>query len=163
MWNLIPWNKSRGERGGELMTSDPFEREFQRMRDDFQSLLSRVWHDSPFGERAAERFGQWGSEVEETDTHYVVHVAAPGFEIGEFDVKVSGNRLTLSAEHKEEGENGKNGGRFHRFGKLSHSFELPEGAKAEEIQAQYRNGVLELQIPKGRAAENVKKIEVKGA
>ena len=163
MWNLIPWNKSRSERSGDLMLADPIEREFNRMREDFQSLFQRLWNDSPFFSDpcSGDRWPQWRAEADETDTHYVVRMDAPGFEVGDFDVKLSGNRLTVFAERKES--KGGNGSSFQRYGEFSRSWQLPEGAQADQIAAQYRNGVLELQIPKGQEAQNVKRIEVKSA
>jgi HSP20 family protein len=164
MWNLIPWRKERPEQGGNLMVGDPFEREFARVREEFDNLLSRMWSGGPlmgdrrFGDRSQQ---PWGFDVEETDSHYLAHFDAPGFEVGDFDVKISGNQLTVSAERKESKE-GKNGSSI-RYGRFERSLYLPEGADIEQIEARYHNGVLELKIPKGQDAQNVKRIEVKSA
>ena len=61
---------------------------------------------------------------------------------------VSGNNLVIKAEHKAT-EEGKNGSSY-RYGKLQRSVPLPEGAQTEKIDASYRNGILELKIPKGK-------------
>jgi HSP20 family protein len=158
MWNLIPWKKD----SGGTMTADPFEREFSRLRDDFDSLLSRVWGG---GFPASDQFfeSRWGLEIEETDTHYVAHVPAPGFEIGEFDVHVSGNHLVVKAEHKESSGNGNgkgHGARMQRYGKFQTTIPLPEGVERDQIDAQYKNGILEVRIPKGQPGQS-KRIAVK--
>ena len=93
--------------------------------------------------------------------NYLAHFDAPGFEVGDFDVKVSGSQLTVSAERKESKAE-KNGSSI-RYGRFERSLYLPDGAEIDQIEAQYRNGVLELKIPKGREAQNVKRIEVKSA
>jgi HSP20 family protein len=148
MWNLIPWKKENGN--GGLMTAEPFEREFARIRDEFDLLMRRMWGGVP---GAGEEFfeSRWGMDVEETDTHYVAHVPAPGFELKDFDVFVSGNHLVVKAEHKES-EEGKNG-RRQRYGKFQTSVPLPEGVKEDQIDAQYKSGVLELKIPKGHETQ----------
>jgi len=156
MWNLVPWKKQNGN--GGTLTAEPFEREFSQLRNEFDSLLKRMWGGGlpGFGQDFFE--SRWGLDVEETDSHYVAHVPAPGFEMGEFDVYVSGNHLVVKAEHKES-ENGKNG-RSQRYGKFQTTIPLPDGALTDQIDAQYKNGVLELKIPKGQESQ-AKRITVK--
>jgi HSP20 family protein len=157
MWNLIPWKKPNGN-GGALAV-EPFEREFNRIRDEFDSLLSRMWSGMPaFGDGLENRFG-WGPEVEETDSHYVARLPAPGFEIGDFDVHVAGNHLVVKAERKESQE-AKNGGAAYRYGRVQQMIPLPEGTDADQIDANYRNGVLELKLPKGKES-HARRITIK--
>ena len=157
MWNLIPWKKESGN--GGLMTAEPFEREFARIRDEFDSLMRRMWGGGFPGTGEDFFESRWGMDVEETDTHYIAHVPAPGFELKDFDVFVSGNHLVVKAEHKES-EEGKNG-RRQRYGKFQTTVPLPEGVKEDQIDAQYKSGVLELKIPKGQPTTQAKRITVK--
>jgi HSP20 family protein len=154
LWNLIPWKKSNGN--GGLMTADPFEREFSRIRNEFDSLLQRMWSDMPAFDDFFE--SRWGLDVDETDTHFIARVPAPGFELDDFDVSVSGNHLVMKAERKESQE-GKNGSSY-RYGKFQRTIPLPDGAVVDQIDAQYRNGILELKIPKGQQSQ-AKRITVK--
>jgi len=157
MWGLIPW-KSNPQNSG-LMTGDPIDREFSRLRDDFDHLLARMWGGSPSIERF---FGDhWGLDIDETDTHYVARVEAPGFEVDDFDVKASGRQLVVKAEHKDE-RKGKNGSSY-RYGRFERSLALPDDADIEQIDARYHAGMLELKVPKGSEAQNVKRISVKSA
>ena len=132
MWNLIPWKQESGN--GGLTTAEPFEREFSRIRDEFDSLMRRMWGGVPgTGEDFFE--SRWGMDVEETDTHYIAHVPAPGFELKDFDVFVSGNHLVVKAEHKES-EEGKNG-RRQRYGKFQTT--VPTFRQSVRLwQAQYK-------------------------
>jgi HSP20 family protein len=62
---------------------------------------------------------------------------------------VEGNRLTLRGQRKAEHEGSENG-YLHRevqYGSFVRSFPIPDGMQAEDIQAKYHNGVLELSIP----------------
>jgi HSP20 family protein len=94
--------------------------------------------------------------VDETDTEVKVRLDAPGFEPGEFDVQVSGDTFRVTAERKAE--KGDKGGFERRF---QRSFTLPTAVAADKVDAKYRNGVLELALPKAEQAK-WKKIQVKG-
>lgn len=158
MWNLIPWKKNQPSNMGGTLTAEPFEREFARIRDDFDHLLQRMWSGWGIDDRWLNRFGM---DVEETDTHYVAHMDAPGFEVDDFDVSVTGTHVLVKAERKES-HKGKNGSST-RYGRFERTFALPEGVDADQIEAHYHSGVLELKFPKGKHAENAKRITVKAA
>ncbi len=75
------------------------------LREEIDDLFDRffgrwpsVWEPSG----ALERF--WDVDVEETEQEIVVRTEAPGFEPKDFDIHLSGNTLTIQAEHKEEAE-----------------------------------------------------------
>jgi HSP20 family protein len=73
----------------------------------------------------------------------------PGIDPKDVELTVEGNQLTLRGERKAEHE-GKEDGYGYRevqYGSFVRSFTIPEGVKAEDIQATYHNGVLELSIP----------------
>lgn len=159
MWNLIPWKKNEGT-GGGLMTTDPFEREFSRIRNEFDSLLQRMWGSGADFEDFPMSTLSNGLSTDETESHFIVRVAAPGFEVGDFDVHVSGNYLVIKAERKQS-EDGKNGSRQF-YGKVQRMIMLPKGIEPEQIEANYRNGLLEVKVPKGKESL-VKKIAVKSA
>src|SRR5436190_1517977 len=76
----------------------------------------------------------------------VDRVEAPGFEAQDFDVEVSGGMLTVRAEHKEAGKKDEEAGE--RWTRLERSVTLPEGLDLDKVEATYRNGVLELHLPK---------------
>lgn len=153
MFNLIPWKRKHEEleRTGSLV-ADPIERSLARMREDFDSLLSRFWSNWPMMEDqwAQSGFG-WSFDIEEKDDAYVVRAEAPGFDANDFDVDVRGNYLSIRAEHKEEQEAGSNG-RHYRYGRFQRTTALPPGVNTEKISARYRNGVLELELPKSAEA-----------
>jgi HSP20 family protein len=157
MWGMIP-RKSNRESGG-LMTADPIDRESSRLRDDFDHLLSRIWDGGPSIDRLLG--DHWGLDFDETDSHYVARIEAPGFEVDDFEVKSSGRQLVVKAQHKDE-KKGKNGSSY-RYGRIERMLALPEDADVEQIDARYHAGILELKVPKGNEAHNVKRISVKSA
>lgn len=159
MFNFTPWKSQSPKQNGGLLTADPY-REFSRLRDEFDSLFQRFWSESP---GAMNRFfdDRWGMDVDETDGEYTFHLEAPGFEPEEFDVRASGNRLIVKAEHQESQQ--EKTGNWQRYGQFERTFPLPDDAETGQIEAQYRNGVLELKVPKNKEARNVKRISVKKA
>jgi HSP20 family protein len=159
MWSLIPWKKETGG-GGALSTVQPLEREFSRIRDEFDSLFRRLWNQFPAFAADDVFDSRWGWDIDvvEADDHYLARIPAPGFEVEDFDVHVSGNHLVVKAEHKDE-QKGKNGSSY-RYGRVQRMIPLPEGVETDQIECRYHNGMLELKFPKGKEAQT-KKITVK--
>ncbi|MHB8864868.1 MAG: Hsp20/alpha crystallin family protein [Pirellulaceae bacterium] len=85
------------------------------------------------------------------EKEYVVHAELPGFEPEDFEIKTSGNLLTVRAEHKETKE--QDGGSSYRYGSFSRSFTLPEGVDCDNIDASYHSGVLNVRLPKTEQAQ----------
>ncbi|MCO6476348.1 MAG: Hsp20/alpha crystallin family protein [Phaeodactylibacter sp.] len=104
--------------------------------------------------------------VVEKDDSYRVEVAAPGLEKEDFEVSVDNGFLNISAkkEHKDEVKEGdKYMRREFNFSSFTRSFQLPETVKADDIAANYENGVLKITLPKKDEAkiEAAKVIEIK--
>jgi HSP20 family protein len=122
------------------------------MQREMNQLFSRFFGD---GEQVGN---QWLSpsmsympQIESVVRENTLYVKAdlPGIDPKDVELTVEGNQLTLRGERKAEHE-GKEGGYVHRevqYGSFERRFSIPEGVKAEEIQATYQNGVLELAIP----------------
>ncbi len=95
-----------------------------------------------------------GVNISESDADFLIEVALPGMEKGDFDVNVEAGVLTISAEKKventDEGEN--NGRKYTRkefgFTSFKRSFYLPENVNSDDITANYNNGILSLSLPK---------------
>jgi HSP20 family protein len=97
----------------------------------------------------------YGPEMESTAEAIIVREAVPGFEPKEIEVAIHGSLLTVHAERKaKEGEGEK------VWGEVKRSVLLPEGVDTEHVEAVYRNGVLEVRLPKLPEARE-RRIEVK--
>jgi HSP20 family protein len=93
--------------------------------------------------------------MEDTKEAIIVREAVPGFAAKEIEVTISGNLLTVHAERKEkEGEKEK------VWGEMERTVLLPEGVDTGHVEALYRNGVLEVRLPKLPEAKE-RRIEVK--
>ena len=108
--------------------------------------------------------GDWSPRVDisETDNEFVVKAEIP--EVKKEDVKVSVDNgvLTIQGERKQEKE--EKGKKFHRverfYGSFVRSFTLPDNVDETKVKATFKDGMLNLQIPK-TAETKPKAIEVK--
>ncbi len=130
---------------GFLQPWRPF-RELERMRDEFDRMMERFGEDwFPF--EGAQIRPHVESFLE--DGKITVRAELPGVDPKDIEVDVSGNMLTIKAKREEKFEEKKRHfmRRELRYGSFERSMELPEGVKAEDIKANYRDGVLELTAP----------------
>ncbi len=88
-------------------------------------------------------------DIIEKDGNVILHAELPGMSEKDIDLKLEGNTLTLKGEKKIENENKKSS--YHRIesfhGSFSRSFRLPDTVDFENINAEYKNGVLTITIP----------------
>jgi HSP20 family protein len=102
-------------------------------------------------------------EVKETKDAYVFKGDLPGIDDKDLDITLTGNRLTVSG--KREAEQRHESDTYYAYersyGSFSRSFTLPEGADFEHCEADLKNGVLTLSVPK-RPEHQPKKISLKG-
>lgn len=107
---------------------------------------------------------EWHPSVDiyEKDGNYVVKADVPGIDEKDLGVEIKDNVLTISGKKEEEKET--KDGDFYRVerstGTFSRSLALPEGVQADQVQADYKKGVLTVTLPKPKEAQP-KKIEVK--
>ena len=102
-------------------------------------------------------------DVAEVDHAFEVHVSVPGMKKEDFQIELNNGQITIKGERKFNDE--KKGKNFHsvesHYGKFSRSFFLPDNVAEEKIEASYKDGVLEVSIPKDNAKKLKSQIEVK--
>ena len=147
-----------------LIKRNPNVPAFANFFDDFLAKDMFNWNDKNFAE-----FGNTlpSVNVKETDSNYEIDLAAPGMKKDSFKISLDKNILTVSSENKSENEekdeNGKYTRREFNYSAFSRSFTLPsQVVDAENIAANYADGILKIMIPKKIKEENaVKTIEIK--
>ena len=101
-------------------------------------------------------------EVKETKDAYVFKADLPGVTEDDIDISLTGNRLVVSG--KRECEERREDERFYAYecsyGSFTRAFTLPEGIDADRVNADMKNGILTLTIPK-RPEAQPKKISLK--
>jgi HSP20 family protein len=150
MFNLIPWKKRSNGGNVSVRHDDDISYPMSRLRSDFDALWKRFEEDWNRGLTSwgGTGFGRWNSDLEDKENEYLFHAELPGFDADEIDVKVSGNTLTVRAEHKEEEQD-----KGYRYGSFQRYFTLPHGVDEGQIDARYHNGVLEVHLPKTEQAK----------
>ena len=94
-------------------------------------------------------------DVAEKNGAYTVTAELPGVRKEDIQVTIDGAQVTLSAEVKREKEVQQDERILHTersFGKVTRSFSLPQELDEAKAEAKFRDGVLELTLPKKAAA-----------
>jgi HSP20 family protein len=94
-------------------------------------------------------------DVAEKNGAYKVTAELPGVRKDDIQVSIDGAQVTLSAEVKQEKEAPQEERVLHTervFGKVSRSFTLPQEVDEGKAEAKFRDGILELTLPKKQAA-----------
>jgi HSP20 family protein len=94
-------------------------------------------------------------DVSEDEKGYLVHAEIPGVKKEDIHVNIDGNQVSISAEVKQEREV-KEGEKLLRseryYGSVSRAFTLENEVDDEAAEARYKDGVLELTLPKKKLA-----------
>lgn len=130
---------------------------------DIQHEMNRLF-DSFFGRpataQAAERLWVPLVDMSETKDDVVVTFELPGLNDKDIALTITGDVLTLRGERKWEHDLRNES--FHRveraYGKFERSVPLPIAVQADKVKATFRDGLLEVRLPK---AEEVKPKEIK--
>ena len=155
MFNLMP---RRRERRAEGALARGEYSPFDLLRREFASLFDRAFAGWPVPfEMSWEMTEPWGVEMEEGEKEVVVRAEMPGFEASELEVTLRNNLLTLRAEHRGPAAEG---AAERRQARLERTVLLPPGIDPEKVEARYRNGVVEVHVPRTPQAQP-RRIEVK--
>ena len=134
-------------------------RDVVSVQDEMNSLF-----DDIFGQRPARvqwTDGVWNPSVDVTEDKdsLVVKAEMPGLNKDDVKISVHDNVLTLKGEKKQEKEEKDKD--YHRversYGSFCRSFQLPTTVRADKIEANYKDGVLSIILPK---TEEVKPKEI---
>jgi HSP20 family protein len=126
-----------------------------RLGDEFDALFNRFFAGWPVP--SARPFSPemyWGFDMDETEKEYIFCFEAPGFEAKDFDLHVTGDVLTVCADHKQA--TGEKGAEEYGYGErhFKRSVNLPGGIVPNAIEAIYKNGILEIHMPKSETAKS---------
>jgi len=136
-----------------LTRLDPF-REMMTLRNTMDQVVNDTFRSMGGWQPQQEAYAL-PLEIMETPTAFVVTAAVPGIEPGALDITLSDNLLTITGEFKPQPT--QENVRYHlseqRYGKFSRTITLPTAIQAEQIAADYHNGLVMITLPK---AENAK-------
>jgi HSP20 family protein len=122
----------------------------EQMRRDFDEALGNWFGDGAGGLRPFSP----QTNIAETENQYEVTVDLPGMKPEDVKVELVGNSLVISGERKQESE--AKDKTFHRversYGMFRRAFPLEQSVEAEQINARFSNGVLNITVPKSQSA-----------
>jgi HSP20 family protein len=131
-------------------------RDMMSVRDEMSRVLNEV-----FGRGASDESawfsGAWTPPVDiyETDEALVMKAELPGFSKDDISIELKENTLVIKGERKHEDEVKE--GNYHRmersYGAFQRAFMLPITVDQEKVKASYKDGILELRLPKVQAAQ----------
>jgi HSP20 family protein len=128
-----------------------------------QEQVNRLFESSFPGRSDNSALTTWAPAVDiyETGDELVVKADLPDVSEKDLDVRIENNTLTIRGERKfEKKVEEENYLRVERtYGSFSRSFSLPNTVNSEAIKAEYKNGVLTVELPK-RAESKPKQIKV---
>ncbi len=127
----------------------------------FGDLIDRYFNDSISVNGGSQFTPQ--VDVVESKENYEIQLAIPGMEKNDFHVDVNDDTLTISGERKFENQSKEKN--YHSletyFGSFKRSFNIPKVVDQNKIDATYKNGILNVILPKDAKVELKSKIKVK--
>jgi HSP20 family protein len=145
MRTLTRWNPFRTE------AWDPF-RDLEVFEHRLASTLGRAMAKPNGDGTEAITTTDWAPlvEISEDDKEFLVKAELPGLKKEEVNVTVENGTMTISGERKVEKEEKTK--KYHRveraYGKFARSFTLPDKADATKVSAEFKDGVLQVHLPK---------------
>lgn len=132
--------------------------------DDIFERYTKAMGQPRAGSQEVIATGDWAPRVDIAETDKAFEIKAEIPDVNKEDVKVTVDNgvLTIRGERKQEKE--EKGKKFHRveryYGIFTRSFTLPDNVDETKVKASFKDGMLNLQIPKSEEAKP-KAIEVK--
>ncbi len=129
-------------------------REMATLQQQMNRLFDEALVPATGGERSFVRVPAAEMEVTQEAIHLKLEV--PGIEAKDLDVQVTENAVSISGERREETkteENGVTKSEFH-YGKFHRVIPLPARIQNTQVQAEYKDGILSLTLPKSEEEKN---------
>jgi len=150
----------------DIWNASPFQM-MRRMQEDMDRVFGSFFNQ-PWGGGDAQALSAWSPSVDlsETENEIIVRAEVPGVEPEDLEVYATDDTLVLRGETRKQDE--RQEGTVHRlerrYGRFERQIPLPAGTRPDDAQANFRNGVLELRIPKSEdARQRVRRIPIGGS
>lgn len=146
-----------------LTRRDPFWQDMLDFRNSFDNVFSRFFQPTGMSETGRDVCWMPAIECYVKDRNYHVRVGLPGVDPKDVNLQVHNGQLTISGERRENQKSENNNYIYQEFhyGGFQRTLPLPEGVKADQVEADYKNGVLEVKLPLAEAALP-RRIPIKG-
>jgi HSP20 family protein len=129
---------------------------------EFDTALNRFFQGGGGGDGGRQYMAPYGVDIREDADHLYVEADIPGFKKEEVDITLENSTLTISAEHREDGNDQKKGDWLlneRRYARFLRSFTLPPTVDDQKVDAKLQDGVLKVTLNK-REETKPRKIQV---
>jgi HSP20 family protein len=152
--------RRREARAQPVQRWEPFS-EFEQLQNEMGQLLESVLLTPT---AAGTNGAPWLPlvDIEETDDAWIIEAEVPGVDRKDVNVELRDSELEISGDIKEKERKGILRRRTRRTGRFEFRVTLPGSADPEKVEANVKNGVLTVRIPKPEQATR-RKIEVQAA
>jgi HSP20 family protein len=133
------------------------------MHDAFDSLIQDFFADPWLSSQTMQSEWLPQTDIREETDRYLITMDIPGMRKEDLRISVQNGMLTIQGERRRETEDAKEGrfARYERFhGSFTRTFQLPNTVDVRRIDAEYKDGVLALAVPKSEEAKP-KEVEIK--
>lgn len=97
--------------------------------------------------------------IKEDDKQYIIELAIPGMSKGDVNIDIEKDILLVSSGKSEEKKEEQDAYSRREFGKMSfcRSFSIPDDVKSDDINASFKNGILNIELPKSEEEAKLKR------
>lgn len=148
----------------EIEQAEPWNtfRDMERMFRDFFTMPAPLMRPRWISEFAREFAPE--VDLKETKDEFVLSATVPGMEKDDIEIDVTRDRITICGERRTEEEKPEE--QYHlrqqSYGSFRVSYSLPADVKPDDVKATYKNGILNVHMPKAEVAE-AKKVHVESS
>lgn len=128
---------------------------FNSLFDDDGTAFPRIWNTHTLSVPKVD--------VKETKDNYTLLMDLPGRSEGDVELNLKDNVLTISSSKEENKENKNNDGyliRERSYSSFKRQFTLPDDVKGDDVNATFKNGVLEVTMPRNKAVSESRRIAI---
>lgn len=137
-----------------LVRWQPFG-EIETLQNEMNRLFNSVLPNAKFSYEMGTSYAP-PAELEETSEAIVLKLEVPGLEAKDLDVEVTPEAVSIKGERREEiktEEKGVTRSEF-RYGSFQRVISLPSRVQNDKVEAEYKNGILHLNLPKAEEEKN---------
>jgi HSP20 family protein len=119
-------------------------------RRTFSPFLSNLFDDDFFPVLTNRTSSMPAVNIKENEKNYFLELAVPGMDKKNLKIDINEDVLTISSESKNESEEEKDGYKRKEFSYSSfcRSFYIPDNVNKDKIEANYKDGILSVELPK---------------
>ena len=158
MRDLVPWR--RQENTAPSMYQQREQSPFAQLHREMDRLFDDFFRTPMPGGATVSGLGWPSLEVKESEDRVTITAELPGMNEKDIDLSVYNGVLTLRGEKKSEHEDKDCGWSERFYGRFERSIALPIGADEEHCEADFKDGVLTVQLPKSEATDKGRRIQI---